>query len=63
MPWRSFLKREEILVKKRVKKETSPKEETKAPEKPTLTNTYQERLQKALEKRSETMQKLASQIV
>ena len=47
------------------KKETSPKpkEETKAPEKPTLTNTYQERLQKALEKRSETMQKLASQIV
>ena len=59
------IKREEIPVKKRVKKETSPKpkEETKAPEKPTLTNTYQERLQKALEKRSETMQKLASQIV
>ena len=59
------IKREEIPVKKRVKKETSPKpkEETKAPEKPALTNTYQERLQKALEKRSETMQKLASQIV
>ena len=45
------IKREEIPVKKRVKKETSPKpkEETKAPEKPTLTNTYQERLQKPLE--------------
>ena len=58
------IKREEIPVKKRVKKETSPKpKETKAPEKPALTNTYQERLQKSLEKRSETMQKLASQIV
>jgi len=71
------IKREEIPVKKRVKKETkqdTPKEETKAPkvseakgasplpEKPTLTNTYHERLQKALEKRHENIQKLASQI-
>jgi hypothetical protein len=59
------IKREEIPVKKRVKKETkqdTPKEEIKAPEKPTLTNTYHERLQKALEKRHENIQKLASQI-
>jgi hypothetical protein len=59
-------KREEIPVKKRVKKETkqdTTKEEIKAPEKPTLTNTYHERLQKALEKRHENIQKLASQIV
>jgi hypothetical protein len=33
------------------------------PEKPVLMNTYQERLQKALERRSQTIQKLASQIV
>ena len=60
------IKREEIPVKKRVKKETkqdTPKEEIKAPEKPTLTNTYHERLQRALEKRHENIQKLASQIV
>jgi hypothetical protein len=58
------IKREELPVKKRVKKETKqePKEETKVPEKPTLTNTYHERLQKALEKRHENIQKLASQI-
>jgi hypothetical protein len=37
-------------------------EEIKASEKPTLTNTYHERLQKALEKRHENIQKLASQI-
>ena len=47
------IKREEIPVKKRVKKETKqetspkPTEETKAPEKPSLIKTYQERLQKA----------------
>ena len=59
------IKREEIPVKKRVKKETkqdTTKEEIKAPEKPILTNTYHERLQKALEKRHENIQKLASQI-
>ena len=57
--------REEIPVKKRVKKEEpiEPKEEINIPEKPVLMNTYQERLQKALERRSQTIQKLASQIV
>ena len=63
------VKREEIPVKKRVKKETKkeepiePKEEINIPEKPVLMNTYQERLQKALERRSQTIQQLASQIV
>ena len=72
------VKREEIPVKKRVKKETKKEDEKQEattsmvnhrteqqsiPEKPVLMNTYQERLQKAWEKRSETMQKLASQIV
>ena len=61
----TVIKREELPVKKRVKKETKQevKEETKEPEKPKLTSTYQERLQKTLEKRAENMQKLASQIV
>ena len=63
------VKREEIPVKKRVKKETKKeepielKEEINIPEKPVLMNTYQERLQIALERRSQTIQKLASQIV
>ncbi len=71
------VKREEIPVKKRVKKESKKEEEQTDvntsmvkhrndqqpnPEKPRLTNTYQDRLQKALEKRAENMQKLASQI-
>jgi hypothetical protein len=72
------VKREELPVKKRVKKETKKEDEKQEtttsvderprgpqsiPEKPVLMNTYQERLQKALEKRSQTIQKLASQIV
>ena len=62
------VKREELPVKKRVKKETKKEDEkqettTSIPEKPVLMNTYQERLQKALERRSQTIQKLASQIV
>ncbi len=71
------VKREEIPVKKRIKKESKKEEEQtdvnistvksrndqqSNPEKPRLTNTYQDRLQKALEKRAENMQKLASQI-
>ncbi len=65
------IKTEEQPVKRRVKKETKKEEEqtvvtpkeTSSPEKPRLTNTYQERLQQALEKRAHTIQKLASQIV
>ena len=72
------VKREERPVKKRVKKETKKEDETSdanvstvnhriqqqsIPEKPVLMNTYQERLQQALERRSQTIQKLASQIV
>jgi len=72
------VKREELPVKKRVKKETKKEDEKQEtttsvderprgpqsiPEKPVLMNTYQERLQKALERRSQTIQKLASQIV
>ena len=62
------VKREELPVKKRVKKETKKEDEkqettTSIPEKPVLMNTYQERLQKALERRSQTIQNLASQIV
>ena len=62
------VKREELPVKKRVKKETKKEEEAIEPKeetsiKPTLLDTYQVRLQKALERRSQTIQKLASQIV
>ena len=72
------VKREEVPVKKRVKKETKKEEETSdanvstvnrrneqqsTPEKQKLIPEYHERLQKALEQRNQTIIKLASQIV
>ena len=59
------VKREEVPVKKRVRKETvkQDKDVEIKPEKQKLIPEYHERLQKALEQRNQTIIKLASQIV
>ena len=59
------VKREEVPVKKRVRKETikQDKDVEIKPEKQKLTPVYHERLQKALEQRNQNIIKLASQIV